>query len=166
MIKLESVLDKASRKMGVSQADLKGFFQRGEQKTYAPEEWLFHESTPRRWGGLVIEGEVTIAQGLHGSSRDLAVLAPGALIGEGAFLEENAHSTGAFTRKGATVWQISQTALTLFREEKPDLFYRIVARVAAGISDRLRLASQRVTGSDHGPLIGDEIGRASCRERV
>jgi aspartate ammonia-lyase len=82
-------------------------------------------------------------------------LTPGALIAEGAFLEEEAHATGAFTRNGATVWQISQAALADFREEKPDQFYRIVARVAAGISDRLRMAAERVTGAGPAQLIGD-----------
>jgi hypothetical protein len=45
------------------------------------------------------------------------------LIAESAFLEEEAHSTGAFTRNGATVWQISQAALAAFREQKPEIFY-------------------------------------------
>ncbi len=122
---------------------------------YAAEEWLFHESTPRQWAGLVVDGEVTIVRGLHGSTRHIAVLTPGALIAESAFLEEEAHGTGAFTRSGATVWQISQAALAVFRDEKPDLFYRIVARVAAGISDRLRMASERVAGEGPSQLIGD-----------
>jgi aspartate ammonia-lyase len=155
MITLEVVLDRASKKMGVERADLKDFFERGDQVAYAAEAWLFHESTPRQWAGLVVEGEVTIVRGLHGSTRHLAVLTPGALIAESAFLEEEAHGTGAFTRNGATVWQISQTALASYREERPDVFYRIVARVAAGISDRLRLTAERVTGAAPAQLIGD-----------
>ena len=154
MIKLDDILESVSKKMGVAQADLKDFFKRGEQVTYAAEDWLFHESTPRQWAGLVIDGEVTIVRGLHGTTRHLAELTTGALIGESAFLEEGSHGTGAFTRAGATVWQISQGALAAFRKEKPDLFYRIVARVAAGISDRLRMASERITGTDPGQLIG------------
>jgi aspartate ammonia-lyase len=155
MIKLKNVLERASKKMGVARSDLEDFFKRGEQVAYAAEDWLFHESTPRQWAGMVIDGEVTIVRGLHGSTRHLAVLTPGALIAEGAFLEEEAHATGAFTRNGATVWQISQAALAAFREEKPDQFYRIVARVAAGISDRLRMAAERVTGAGPAQLIGD-----------
>jgi CRP-like cAMP-binding protein len=111
MIKLKNVLERASKKMGVARSDLEDFFKRGEQVAYAAEDWLFHESTPRQWAGMVIDGEVTIVRGLHGSTRHLAVLTPGALIAEGAFLEEEAHATGAFTRNGATVWQISQAAL-------------------------------------------------------
>jgi aspartate ammonia-lyase len=148
MIKLRRCPGKGIPKNGGGRGRPEGFFRRGEQQTYAAEDWLFHESTPRQWAGLVIDGEVTIVRGLHGSTRHLAVLTPGALIAESAFLEEEAHATGAFTRNGATVWQISQAALAAFREEQPDLFYRIVARVAAGISDRLRMASERVTGAE------------------
>jgi aspartate ammonia-lyase len=154
MIAFEKALKKASAKMGVDLKDLEDFFDRGEQVTYAPEQWLFHESTPRQWAGLVTDGEVTIVRGLHGSSKHLAVLTPGVLIAEGAFLEERPHATGAFTRKGATIWQISMKKLAAFRAEKPDLFFRIVARVAQGISDRLRMASEKYTGTSPEHLVG------------
>jgi hypothetical protein len=85
MIKLNTVLERASKKMGVARSDLEDFFRRGEQVAYAAEDWLFHESTPRQWAGMVIDGEVTIVRGLHGSTRHLAVLTPGALIAESAF---------------------------------------------------------------------------------
>jgi aspartate ammonia-lyase len=66
MIKLKNVLERASKKMGVARSDLEDFFKRGEQVAYAAEDWLFHESTPRQWAGMVIDGEVTIVRGLHG----------------------------------------------------------------------------------------------------
>ena len=141
MMKIDEILKTASKRIGVTQADLKDFFAQGEQRTYKAEEWLFHESTPRKWAGLVLDGEVEIVRGLHGSTKHLAVLAPGALISESAFLDDVAHGTGAFTRLGATVWQIPINRIEAFREEKPDVFYRIIARVAAGISERLRMAS-------------------------
>ena len=155
-MKIDEILKTASKRIGVDQSDLRDFFARGEQLTYEAEEWLFHESTPRKWAGLVLDGEVEIVRGLHGSTKHLAVLAPGALISESAFLDEVAHGTGAFTRLGATVWQISIDRIEVFREEKPDIFYRIIARVAAGISERLRMASERFADiSAPGQLIGD-----------
>lgn len=153
-MKIDEILQRASKKIGMAQSDLKDFFERGEQITYGAEEWLFHESTPRQWAGLVMEGDVTIVRGLHGSTQHLAVLTPGALIAESALLDERPHATGAFTRHGATVWQISQRELKTYRQEKPDLFFRIVARVAEGISDRLRLTSERYTGMAPEYLIG------------
>ena len=154
-MKIDEILKTVSERIGVDQSDLKDFFAHGEQHTYEAEEWLFHESTPRKWAGLVLDGEVEIVRGLHGSTKHLAVLVPGALISESAFLDEVPHGTGAFTRLGATVWQISRNGIETFREKKPDVFYRIIARVAAGISNRLRMASERFTDiSVPGQLIG------------
>ena len=156
MKKIDEILSRASKRIGVATTDMQDFFSRGEQKTYQAEEWLFHESTPRKWAGLVLDGEVEIVRGLHGSSKHLAVLAPGALISESAFLDDVPHATGAFTRLGATVWQISRSRVEEFRQDKPDVFYRIIARVAAGISERLRMASDRFTDiSAPEQLIGD-----------
>ena len=155
-MKIDEILKTASKRIGVDQSDLQDFFAQGEQHTYEAEEWLFHESTPRKWAGLVLDGEVEIVRGLHGSTKHLAVLAPGALISESAFLDEVPHGTGALTRLGATVWQISRRGIEAYREEKPDVFYRIIARVAANISERLRMASERLSdGSGPGQLIGD-----------
>ena len=156
MMKIDEILKAASKRIGVDQSDLQDFFAQGEQLTYEAEEWLFHESTPRKWAGLVLDGEVEIVRGLHGSTKHLAVLTPGALISESAFLDEVPHGTGAFTRLGATIWQISRNGIEVFREKKPKVFYRIIARVAANISNRLRLASERFADiSTPGQLIGD-----------
>jgi len=142
MIKIDEILQRASDRMGIGKVELQIFFDHGEQHTYAAEEWLFHESTPRKWGGIILDGEVEIVRGLHGSTKHYAVLGPGEMISEDAFLGDVPHTSGALTRQGATVWQISTDQIDAFRAEKPDLFYRIVARVAAGISERLRVVSQ------------------------
>jgi len=142
MIKIDEIFQRASDRMGIDKVELQIFFDHGEQHTYAAEEWLFHESTPRKWGGIILDGEVEIVRGLHGSTKHYAVLGPGEMISEDAFLGDVPHTSGALTRQGATVWQISTDQIDAFRAEKPDLFYRIVARVAAGISERLRVVSQ------------------------
>jgi len=103
MNKIDEILQRASKRMGVAKSDLQDFFSCGEQKSYESEEWLFHESTPRQWGGLVLEGEVEIVRGLHGATKHLVVLAPGALISAGVFLDDQPHANGGFTRHGATV---------------------------------------------------------------
>ncbi len=144
MMKIDEILERSSRRIGVNPADLRDFFAQGEQHTYEAEEWLFHESTPRRWGGIILDGEVDIVRGLHGSTKHYAVLGAGEMISEDAFLGDLPHTSGAMTRLGATVWQMSSRQIEAFRSEKPDLFFRIVARVAAGISERLRVVSQSI----------------------
>ena len=108
--------------------------------------WLFHESTPRLWIGVVVEGEVDIvgactAPGASGS------LGRGAMIGEAALLYESAHTTGAFAPKGAMVWRSQSRVWEAVRQGKPEIFYRMVAQVARRISERLRYATEKLTAA-------------------
>ncbi len=137
-------LKQASKASGISEEDLRLFFKEGEKIEYAPNEWLFQESTPRKWAGIIIDGDVTLVRGLHGTSRHIATMIKGSLISEAAFLDDSAHSNGAYTRKGTTIWQISREKIMAYREAKPDLFYRIVARVAVGINRRMGVLSNQI----------------------
>ncbi len=163
----ESILKQAASATGLQVDDLTAFFKQGEQRTYQPNEWLFHESTPRKWAGIVLEGDVELVRGLHGSSRHLATIIAGALISEGTFLEDSAHSSSAYTRNGATVWQLSRERIDDYREQHPDRYYRIVARVAVGISRRLRVLSNQLYLNKQGvqEMSGFRIERDSLGQR-
>jgi len=140
----KSRIEKAAKASGISEKDLTAFFAEGEQHVYKPNEWLFQESTPRQWAGIILEGNIELVRGLHGSSRHIATMIPGALISEGTFLEGDAHSNGAYTREGATVWQMSKEKIETIKEDSPDIFYRIVSRIAVGINRRLRVLSDQI----------------------
>jgi aspartate ammonia-lyase len=156
MKKVNDILKHTANRMKIDVTVLKKLTEQGEQHRYKAGDWLFHESTPRRWSGLVVDGDVEIVRGLHGKTERIVVLTAGAFISEGAFLDDQPHANGAFTRHGATVWQMSTDAIEQFRTEKPKLFYRILASVAAGISERLRLHSKKQFGTDSSVhLLGD-----------
>jgi aspartate ammonia-lyase len=138
------IIKQAAKGSGISEEDLTAFFSEGEKRTYKPNEWLFQESTPRQWAGILLEGDIELIRGLHGSSRHVGSMISGALISEGAFLENDSHSNGGYTRHGATVWQISIERIAAFKENKPELFYRILSRVAVGINRRLRVLSKEL----------------------
>ena len=140
----KSVIRQAAKASGISEKDLILFFKEGERKVYKPNEWLFQESTPRKWAGIILEGEIELVRGLHGSSRHVATMIAGALISEGAFLEGDSHSNGSFTRNGVEIWQISREKIEALREQKPEMFYRIISRVAVGINRRLRVLSSQL----------------------
>jgi len=144
MMEINEVLKAAAERIGIDQSDLQDFFDKGKQRTYEAEEWLFHESTPRLWGGIILDGEVDIVRGVHGSTKHYATLGAGQMISEDAFLGEVPHTSGAFTRLGATLWQITIDQIKAYRTEKPEVFFRIVANVAARISKRLRVVSQSI----------------------
>ena len=151
MILTEQIIKQASKASGIREEDLQAFFIQGEEHTYQANEWLFHESTPREWAGIVLDGDVQLVRGLHGVSRRIGSLIAGALVSEGALLEGDAHSTGAFTREGATVWQISRKKIESYREANPDIFYRIIARVAVNINKRLRVISDQISQGEQEP---------------
>jgi aspartate ammonia-lyase len=144
---LETVTELASNVTGIDPVDMRALAAQGQRMRYEPGEWLFHESTPRNGLGIIEEGEVEIVRGLHGAQKRLATLGRGALVGESVLLDSTAHAAGAFTRHGATVLVIPRQALEQLRASKPELYYRVVARVARRISERLRYASEQLMGA-------------------
>ena len=148
-LKLDTIT-KAAERIGVAPEELAAVLQRGTAVLYKAGESLFHQSAPREWLGLVIEGEIDIVRGQHGNNVLISVAQPGAILGESVMLDDSPHTTSAVTHKGAKVWQIPRNELERVRREKPDIFYRIVGRIAVGLSDRLRLSTERLA-KEHGP---------------
>lgn len=157
---LETLMSKAAVAMGMSESDLLSVFAKGERKTYAAGEYLFHESSPRLWAGIVEEGEVSIVRGMHGATKHLSTLAMGAMVSEGALLDDTPHATSAFTRSGATVWQVPRETWQALQKSQPDIFYRILARVAQRQNERLHYAAEQLAGQA-GP---DALSTAVRRE--
>jgi aspartate ammonia-lyase len=132
--------------MGVSAADLAAIIARGASHSYKTGEYLYHESTPRLWMGIVEEGEIEIVRGLHGSSVRLATLAPGVAFSEGVMLDDLPHSGSAIALSAVRVWQIPRGVFDEVRAAKPELFYRMVGHVARRLSARLRAAGEQLSG--------------------
>jgi len=57
---------------------------------------------PRQWFGIVIDGEVEVVRGLHGSEYVVTTLGPGSALCEGIVLDGLPHTGSARTRTGAT----------------------------------------------------------------
>ena len=111
-MKLDSkTLADAAQRIGIKEEELSAVVDRGEAVSYQAGDYLFHESTPRLWLGLVIEGEIDLVRGQYGQSVLLSVAQPGAILSEGVMLDDTPHGTSAVTRQGASVWQIGQIAL-------------------------------------------------------
>ena len=134
----------AAKRIGIPAEDLTSVMEQGAVATYPAGDFLFRESTPRLWLGIVLEGEVKVVRGAQAKSVTLATLVPGALISEGVMLDDAPHSTRAFAPQGAQVWQISKGNLEKIRAQKPDVYYRIVGRIAARVSERLKQATERI----------------------
>ena len=160
-------IEQAAQVSGISVEDLTAFLAVGAVQHYGSNEWLFQESTPRLWAGIILEGEVKIVRGLHGSSRHIATMLEGSLISEGLLLDDDAHANGAYSRNGARVWQISKEKLATYRQQHPDIFYRIVARVAVGVNRRMRLLSDQLFANkqESGQVSGFRLEHDSLGQR-
>ena len=148
------LLERTSLFSGVDPGTLRELAGLAERREYGPGEWLFHESAPRQWFGVVERGEVELVRGLHGQQRRLALLGEGGILSEGLLLDDLPHSTSALTRQGALVVQFSRTAVEQARKDRPDLYYRVASRVAQMVSERLRFAAERVAGEGNVYLTG------------
>lgn len=167
MIIEKSIIRQAAKVSGIREDDLAVFFTEGCQQAYQANEWLFQESTPRLWAGIILEGEVELVRGLHGASRRIATMVSGSLISEGAFIDDDSHNCGAFTRSGAVAWQISREKIDAIKEHNPDFYYRIVSRVAVGINRRLRMLTRKlsVSGQKGVVMSGFRLERDSLGQR-
>ncbi|RYD53742.1 MAG: aspartate ammonia-lyase, partial [Verrucomicrobiaceae bacterium] len=137
--------------IGIEVGDLLNLFSRGHSREYQAGDYLFHESTPRQWMGIVEEGELEIIAGVHGSSTRLATLTRGAAFGEGVMLDDLPHSASAVALSPAKILLIPREAFDELRATKPDVFYRMVGHVARRLSTRLRDANRQVAGA--GPAV-------------
>jgi len=156
----------AAKRMGIATEDLAAIAAQGAVATYQPGDFLFHESAPRQWLGIVLEGEVEIVRGAQARSVSLARLLPGAVVGEGVMLDDSPHATRGFAPKGARIWQIDRAILEKVRSEKPDTFYRIVGRIAARLNERLRQANERLAHETSSTVVSaSRIEHDSLGER-
>ena len=78
----------AAQRIGIATEDLAAIVHQGSVATYEAGGFLFHESTPREWLGIVLDGEVEIDRGAQARTVTLATLTPGAIFGEGILLDE------------------------------------------------------------------------------
>ncbi len=133
--------------MAIATDELAAIIGRGVSHSYPAGAWLFHESAPRLWMGIVEEGELEIVRGTHGSSTRLATLRRGSAFSEGVLLDDLPHSASAVALTDARVWLISRSVFETLRTEKPEIFYRMVGHIARRLSRRLAAANEHlITG--------------------
>jgi aspartate ammonia-lyase len=153
-----NTIAEAAQRIGIKPDELAAVLQRGTAVHYKPADYLFHESAPRQWLGILMEGGVDLVRGQHGQRVLIGLAQPGAMLAEGVMLDDTPHSTSAVTHQGAQVWQISRAELDTVRAENPEVFYRLVGQIARRLSDRLRAASERLA-RESGPATLTNVRR-------
>lgn len=127
---LETLLATTVATSEMTESDLLFVFSKGERKFYPPGESLFHESAPGQWAGIVEDGLIELSRDLNGSKTLISVLSRGATIADYAIMGDTTHDVTAFTRTGSTVWQVPCEIWQATRQSHPDIYYRLVSRVA------------------------------------
>jgi aspartate ammonia-lyase len=148
----------AAQRIGIKPEELESVLRRGAPVTYKAGDYLFHESTPRQWLGLVMEGEVNLVRGQHGQRVLIGLAQPGAILAEGVMLDDSPHITSAVTDQGCQVWQISRAELDKVRVENAEVFYRLVGQIARRLSEWLRAAAERIA-KETGPATITSVRR-------
>jgi len=142
-------IEQVAESMDVPAHELEKFIALGEKRVFPKGDYLFHESAPRRWFGIVLEGKINLQRGLAGRHVTIACLTEGAVIGESLFIDDLGHSVSGVALEEAHVWTIPRAKLETLREEKPELYYRMVARAARRISSRLRETTDLLLDAEH-----------------
>lgn len=132
------LIERLAEDLDVSPEELAEFVSCGERKVFPKGDFLFHESSPRQWFGIVLEGKVNLQRGLSGRNVTIACLTEGAIIGESMLINDLSHSVSGFALEEVAIWAIAKPKLEAFRTQNPSVFYRMVARAAQRISLRLR----------------------------
>ncbi|MEO5916743.1 MAG: aspartate ammonia-lyase [Luteolibacter sp.] len=138
--------------MAIEVDELAAIMGRGASHSYPAGTWLFHESTPRLWMGIVEEGELEIVRGNHGSTTRLATLRRGSAFSEGVLLDDLPHSASAVAMTDVRVWLIPRAVFEALRVEKPEVFYRMVGHIARRLSGRLAAANEHLV-SGRSPVV-------------
>ena len=147
MTMLERAIAAAASAVGAEPEDLRWLATGARLREWQPGEWLFHESTPYDWTGIIEDGDVDIVRGLHGDEHLLYTLGTGSMVSEGAILGNTAHFASARTRTGARLWVITRETMDYVRQQNPQAYYRIVARIGQRLADRVRLLSDASFGA-------------------
>ena len=147
MTMLERAIAAAASAVGAEPEDLRWLATGARLREWQPGEWLFHESTPYDWTGIIEDGDVEIVRGLHGDEHLLYTLDTGSMVSEGTILGNTAHFASARTRTGARLWVITRETMDYVRQQNPQAYYRIVARIGQRLADRVRLLSDASFGA-------------------
>lgn len=161
------LIERLAADMDVSADELKRFAALGKKRKYSTGDYLFHQSAPRRFFGVVLRGKINLQRGLAGRSVTIACLTEGAMIGETLFIDELDHSVSGLALEDTEIWVVTREAIEQFRLEQPQIFHRMVARAARRLSLRLRETTEMLarSGIEREPVTGYRREHDSLGER-
>ena len=123
-------------------------------RTYALGECLFSSGLPRSEMFVIRSGEVEILQGVGDIHQTIARLGEGNFVGEGAILDDDAHSKTCRAVIDTEVLVLTREALEEIMAGSPDMARKILSRVARVMTYRLKYANYGYQGAAMAASVG------------
>jgi aspartate ammonia-lyase len=165
MTMLERAIAAAANVVGADPQDLRGFVKGARLREWRPGEWLFRESTPYEWTGIIEEGEVEIVGGARATNTSTpSARARWSLWSRSWAIPPT--SPAAHTQRRAPMG-ITRETMDHARQENPQAYHRVVAPIAQRSADRTELRPDTAWGvSAARPLLTPRTERdqLGCRE--
>ncbi len=139
-------LESASFVAGFSEAYLWRLARSVKPRRLEVEETLFEEGDQRTLFAIMLSGAVAVEKAHEGRITRLATLGPGEAVGEGIFLDDDAHGTTARAIMPAELLVMTRNDVDTLIREHPQLYAGLVNRSARTISARLRAADATLVG--------------------
>ena len=125
----------------LSETEMQQVAERITIRTCPLGEYLFIAGTPRSELFIIQSGEVEILQGVGDVEKTIARLGEGNFIGEGAILDEEAHSNSCRAVVKTRLLVLPRKALEDILESNPEAARKILSQVARVMAYRLKYAS-------------------------
>src|SRR5690606_14239604 len=94
----------------LSAEDLEYLARHSRTMGYLRDAFIFRESQPRQFWGMVLKGRVALVRGPRGRPNVLYTMGPGDSFGEGSLLDDYPHSTSALVVEPCEVLEIPRDA--------------------------------------------------------
>jgi aspartate ammonia-lyase len=117
-----------------------------ETKTFAADELLFEEGTPREFMAIIASGAIAIEKRHDARPVRLVTLGVGEAVGEGILLDDSPHGTSARAISSTTAFILTGLQITGLIREAPSVYAALVARAARAISQRLAATDATLVG--------------------
>jgi aspartate ammonia-lyase len=126
-------------------------------RSFAVDDLLFEEGTPREMMAIIVNGAVAIEKRHESRPVRLVTLGAGEAVGEGILLDDSPHGTSARAIAPTTVFVLTSEQVQGLIREAPAVYAALVARAARAISQRLAATDATLVG--RGRTLGFTGGR-------
>ncbi|MDN5766845.1 MAG: Crp/Fnr family transcriptional regulator, partial [Humibacillus sp.] len=124
----------------------------GRLQTFASGEFVSEQGAPREWFGVLRSGELELLHGRHGDPRRVGMLQKGAMVFEGALMQDDTpHSLSSRSIGPVEMLVVDTAAIDRLRAQHPDVWSGLMLRVAQRLRARLRVATAHL--ADHGESL-------------